>query len=73
MRREIRRLHEAPNAIVRSALNQLMPQNRSDIALFTDLIGGLVQSASLHAMQHGNATAVKSKLRIAVRKLLDQN
>ena len=73
LRREVRRLHEAPNAIVRSALIQLMPQNRSDVALFTDLISGLVQSASLHAMQHGNATAVKSKLRIAVRKLLDLN
>ena len=73
LHREIQRLHQAPNAIVRETLIRLMPGSPSDIAFCADLIGGLVQSASLHAMQNGNAAEVKPKLRSAVRKLLDQN
>ena len=58
---------------MQAALTRLMPGKKFGIALFADLIGGLVQSASLHAMQNGNAAAVKPKLRDAVRKLLDQD
>jgi AcrR family transcriptional regulator len=72
LQREIHRLHQAPNAVLRGALTQLMPGSQPDIALLADLIGGLVQAASLHAMQNGNAAAVKPKLRTAVHKLLDQ-
>ena len=73
LRHEILRLHQAPNSIMHAVLTRLMPGKKFGIALFADLIGGLVQSAALHAMQNGNAAVVKPKLREAVRKLLDQD
>ena len=73
LRHEILRLHQAPNSIMQAVLTRLMPGKKFGVALFADLISGLVQSASLHAMQNGNAAAVKPKLRDAVRKLLDQD
>ena len=73
LRREIQRLHQAPNTIMQAVLTRLMAGKEFDIALFADLVSGLAQSASLHAMQNGNAAVVKPKLRAAVRKLLDQD
>ena len=73
LRHEILRLHQAPNSIMQAVLTRLMPGKKFGVAFFADLISGLVQSASLHAMQNGNAAAVKPKLRDAVRKLLDQD
>lgn len=69
LRREIMALHEAPAAVLSSALAALRPGQ--DNGVIAALLQGMTQSGAAHAIRHGNAAAVKAELRRAVRRLMD--
>jgi AcrR family transcriptional regulator len=70
--KDVRRLHEAPNAVLATALAEL-PGKQANTETLAALIGGMVLAATSLALRHDKAKrpAVCNELKAAVEHLID--
>ena len=71
LRRRLLELHEAPAAVLETAVDEILRSRRRDAATVAAMIGGMVQAASARSLGGGNAAVVKRELRRAVERILE--
>ncbi len=71
LRRRLLELHDAPAAVLETALDEILRSRRRDTATVAAMIAGMVQAAAARALGGGNAATVKRELRRAVERILE--
>ncbi|MEO8443747.1 MAG: helix-turn-helix domain-containing protein [Gammaproteobacteria bacterium] len=71
LRKQLMELHEAPAAVITTAVAEALRGKRRDASLVVALIRGMVEAAAGQAMQRGNTAAVKRELRRSVLRMLE--
>ena len=70
LRRRLLELHDAPAAVLETALDEILRGRRRDTPTVAAMIAGMVQAAAARALGGGSAAAVKRELRRAVERIL---
>jgi len=71
LQQQLMQLHKAPAAVLDKAVAERLQGSRSDVALISALVRGLVEAAAAQAQKRANKTVVKRELRRAVNRLLE--
>ena len=71
LRNKLMDLHEAPAAVLESAIGEILRGKRRDTGLIAALIRGLVEAAAGQAMRRDTTAAIKRELRRAVERILE--
>jgi len=69
-RGRVMQLHEQPVTILRSSLDSIDALARRDRAALASMIMGMVQSAAMHIIQHGEKQSVLRELKVSVAQML---
>ncbi len=70
LRSRLMELHEAPSAVITSAVAEVLKGKRRDACLVVALVRGMVEVAAGQAMKRDSAGAVKRELRRSVLRVL---
>lgn len=71
LRQRLRELHDAPVAVLESAVAEVVRGRRRDAGLLVALIKGMVDAAASQAMRRDNKAAIKRELRRAVERIIE--